>query len=94
VSPKKEYGDFQTPLSLARRVAGLIKKDMSHVGTIVEPTCGVGAFLQATAEIFGNSPNYCGFDVNADHVKSAGAALARIGSPATSVQQRDFYTVN
>lgn len=94
MSPKKEYGDFQTPLSLARRIAGLLKKDMSRVGTIIEPTCGVGAFLQATAEIFGNSPNYCGFDVNPDYVKSAGAALARIGPPATSVQQRDFYTVN
>lgn len=94
MSPKKEYGDFQTPLSLARRVAVLIKKDVRRVGTIVEPTCGVGAFLQATAEIFGNSPNYCGFDLNADYVKSASAALARIGPPVTSVQQRDFYTVN
>jgi hypothetical protein len=94
VSPKKEFGDFQTPLSLARRVAALIKQDVSHVGTIVEPTCGVGAFLQATAELFGKSPNYWGFDVNADYVKAAGAALAQIGPPATTVQQRDFYTVN
>lgn len=94
MSSKKEFGDFQTPLSLARRVAALIKQDVSHVGTIVEPTCGVGAFLQATAELFGKSPNYWGFDVNADYVNAAGAALARIGPPATTVQQRDFYTVN
>jgi len=94
VSPKKEFGDFQTPLSLARRVAALIKEDVSRVGTVVEPTCGVGAFLQATAELFGKSPKYWGFDVNADYVKAAGAALARIGLPATTVQQRDFYTVN
>lgn len=94
MSPKKEYGDFQTPLSLARRVAGLIKKDVSRVGTIVEPTCGLGSFLQATAEIFGSSPNYFGFDLNADYVMSAGVALAKIGPPAASVQQRDFYTIN
>jgi hypothetical protein len=94
VSPKKEFGDFQTPLPLARRAAALIKEDMSHVGTIVEPTCGVGTFLQATAELFGKSPKYWGFDVNADYVKAAGAALAQIGPPATTVQQCDFYTFN
>lgn len=94
MSPKKEYGDFQTPLSLARGVAGLIKNDMSCVGTIVEPTCGVGSFLQASAEVFGSSPNYFGFDLNSEYVKLAGSALAKFGSLAITVQQRDFYTVN
>ncbi len=93
MSPKKEFGDFQTPLSLARRVAALVKQDERRVGTIVEPTCGVGAFLQATAEIFGKSPTYCGFDVNADYVQAASAALARIGPSTATVQQRDFYTI-
>ena len=94
MSPKKEYGDFQTPLSLARRVAAMVEQEETQIGTIVEPTCGVGAFLQATAERFGKSPNYWGFDVNVDYVKAAGAALARMGTPASKVQQRDFYTVN
>lgn len=93
MSPKKEFGDFQTPLSLARRVAALVKQDERSVGTIIEPTCGVGAFLIATAEVFGKSPTYCGFDVNADYVQAAGAALARIGLSAATVQQRDFYTI-
>lgn len=94
MSPKKEYGDFQTPLSLARRVAALLKQEERHVGTIVEPTCGVGAFLQAAAEHFGTSPNYWGFDVNPDYVKAASTVLARIGLPAATVQQRDFYANN
>jgi hypothetical protein len=94
MSPKKEYGDFQTPLSLARRVMALVEQGEKHIGTIVEPTCGVGAFLQAAAELYGRSPNYWGFDVNADYVKAASAALARIAPPAVTVQQRDFYTTN
>lgn len=94
MSPKKEYGDFQTPLSLARRVAALVEQVEKHIGTIIEPTCGVGAFLQAAAERFGRSPKYWGFDVNADYVEAASAALARIGPPAATVQQRDFYTTN
>lgn len=91
MSLKKEYGDFQTPLSLARRVIALLKQREADVGTILEPTCGVGAFLQAAAEGFGTSPHYWGFDVNADYVETASDALARIGLPNASVQQRDFY---
>ncbi len=88
---KKEYGDFQTPLSLARRVAAMIDR---HVGTVIEPTCGVGAFLQAAAERFGKSPRYWGFDVNADYVEAASAALGRVGAPKATVQRRDFYTTD
>lgn len=94
MSPKKEYGDFQTPLSLARRVAALVQLEEIDIGTVVEPTCGVGAFLHATAERFGKSINYLGFDLNADYVKAAGATLAQLGLPANNVQQRDFYTIN
>jgi len=87
-------GDFQTPLSLARRVAALVEREETRVGTILEPTCGVGAFLQASAELFGNSPSYWGFDLNTDYVRKASDALARIGPPVASVEQRDFYTIN
>lgn len=94
MSPKKEYGDFQTPLSLARRVAALVDQEEKHVGAVIEPTCGVGAFLQATAERFGKSPNYCGFDLNADYVKMAGSTLTRLGLRKDAVQQRDFYDID
>jgi len=94
MSRKKEYGDFQTPLSLARRVAALIGQKEKHFGTIIEPTCGVGAFLVATAECFGMLPRYLGFDVNPDYVGAARAALARIGPPKGKVQQRDFYSID
>lgn len=94
MSLRQEFGDFQTPPTLARRVAALVKQDNRHVGTIVEPTCGLGAFLQAAIHIFGKSPKYWGFDVNADHIKAAGDALARLGPTAATVEQRDFYTID
>lgn len=94
MSSKKEYGDFQTPLSLARRVAALVQGRERRIGTIIEPTCGVGAFLQSAAERFGGSANYWGFDVNADYVEAARAAVARVGSVGATVEQRDFYATN
>ena len=94
MSPKKEYGDFQTPLSLARQVSKLMRQEETHVRTIVEPTCGIGAFLQAIAEDFGKSPNYWGFDLNAEYVMAANSALAQFGSLKATIQQRDFYTID
>lgn len=94
MSRKKEFGDFQTPLSLARRVAALVERRENRIGTIIEPTCGVGTFLQAAVERFGRSPIYWGFDVNAEYVEAAKVALARVAPSTATVQQRDFYTTD
>ena len=56
MSPKKEYGDFQTPLSLARRVAALVKQEERHVGTIVEPTCGLAPFCGRLPSFLASHP--------------------------------------
>lgn len=91
---QKEYGDFQTPLSLARRVTALLTQAQLQVGTVIEPTCGVGMFLKAAAESFGSSPKYWGFDINDRYVEVARAALAEMGYLESRVEQRDFYSIN
>lgn len=91
---RKEYGDFQTPLSLARRVTALLTQVGLRVGTVIEPTCGVGMFLKASAESFGRSPKYWGFDINDQYVKEARAALAEVGLHDVRIEQRDFYSIN
>ncbi len=47
--PNNEFGDFQTPLALARQVMGRLggARPWSRV---LEPTCGLGNFLQAAKE--------------------------------------------
>lgn len=90
MSLKKEYGDFQTPLPLARHVVALLKQIETKIGTIIEPTCGLGAFLQAAAEGFGTAPLYWGFDINRGYVEAARSAIAGIGTQMT-IEQRDFY---
>lgn len=94
MSAKKEYGDFQTPRALAQRVAEVLAEGNPRFQTVVEPTCGVGALLEAAAERFGKSPTYWGFDVNPDYVNKTKAALAKIGPLTATVQDRDFYATN
>jgi hypothetical protein len=91
---RKEYGDFQTPLSLARRVTALLGQAGLRFGTVVEPTCGVGMFLRAAAEGFGRSPKYWGFDINGQYVGEARASLSEVGPLDVTIEQRDFYSIN
>jgi hypothetical protein len=88
------FGDFQTPLALARRVAALVEREEPDVGTVIEPTCGVGGFLQAAAELFGKSPEYWGFDINPEYVEASRAVLERVDTIASHVEQRDFYATD
>jgi hypothetical protein len=91
---QKEFGDFQTPLDLAHRVVSLLRDSSLHFGTIVEPTCGVGAFLQASAYAWGDSATYWGFDINDQYVLRARAELSRHAPLNAHIENRDFYTIN
>lgn len=49
--PNNEFGDFQTPLNLAKKCLETLEIPRDIPIQIIEPTCGVGAFLQASQEI-------------------------------------------
>lgn len=76
----KEFGDFQTPPELATAVVrALLHKDERHdaYGTIVEPTCGQGAFLAAAAAIFPEPTTLHGFDISRAHLRAAQENIPR-----------------
>ena len=55
-----EYGDFQTPLDLAREICTLLARQGLEPKVVMEPTCGTGAFLIAASEAF-PAARICGF---------------------------------
>ena len=58
------FGDSQTPIELAREVTALVLAADDGFTAVVEPTCGVGNFLLAAIEGFGQAASYFGFDIN------------------------------
>ncbi len=70
-----EFGDFQTPLELAKDVCSLLQKHKLKPATIIEPTCGTGSFLEAALERFPGVSEVHGFDINADYVRDARGRL-------------------
>jgi len=59
-----EFGDFQTPLELAKRVCQKLNELGVSPVTVIEPTCGVGAFVEASASAFPNAKKIIGVEVN------------------------------
>lgn len=92
LNAKVEFGDFQTPVELAREVCALLVRDEVEADLVVEPTCGVGAFLVAAAEIFPKVQLF-GWDINCDYVEQTERALADAGaSKRATIGQQDFFS--
>ena len=83
---KAEFGDFQTPNHLCRRVCDLLLRINITPHSIVEPTCGTGGFLRVSVQAFPNCESVIGFEVNSDYAKEA----KRI--KRTSVECANFFS--
>lgn len=88
---KIEFGDFQTPLRLARAICCLLQRLGEQPQVVVEPTVGRGAFLHAAAEAFPQA-QLRGWDINPAYVAEAEVTLERLGAASrTTVVVQDFF---
>ena len=65
-----EFGDFQTPDTLARGVCKTLHRLGVSPVSIVEPTCGQGSFLRASVDAFPECTIFLGFEINSDYVEA------------------------
>jgi len=72
---KAAFGDFQTPLDLAKEICvHLVKKNVCF-RSVLEPNCGVGSFLIAAADTFPHLEKIIGLDINTEHLNTAKQGL-------------------
>jgi len=91
-----EFGDFQTPLELARIVCRILSKTKRLApASVVEPTCGKGSFLVAALEAFPNATKILGLEVNAQHLEEASCAAAPLDtSKKVKLVRSDFFSTD
>jgi len=90
-----EFGDFQTPISLAREICSLIARTGFRPVSILEPTCGTGSFLKASLETFPDVSRVLGFEINPQYVAQAKQAVAHAFPHASiEIYQSDFFFTN
>jgi len=89
---KIEFGDFQTPRPLADKICQHLNKMGVQPDVLIEPTCGLGVFLRAGAEIFGSVKKAFGFDVNKSYVEALTKELKEIPNfPDAHIEHVDFF---
>ncbi|MCF7956303.1 MAG: SAM-dependent methyltransferase [Phycisphaerae bacterium] len=90
-----EFGDFQTPLSLAEQTAEVVLSLFSEPDTVIEPTCGLGNFLKSTAKIRPEIKDFIGWEINPEYVKLAKDNLSEFNNRAEfKIQQQDFFSID
>ena len=89
-----EYGDFQTPLDLARRVCRFLRTGGAEPASIVEPTCGRGSFLVAALENFPGVQRVLGIELDPAHAAAARRAVtASSEGGRVEVREADIFEV-
>ncbi len=91
---RKEFGDFQTPLELARQASAFVRDTHGDFDSIIEPTCGLGAFIRAACGKF-SAPRVSGYEINAAHRDEAARLVDEDGvTPRVALHQQDFFDAN
>jgi len=88
-----EFGDFQTPPALAIAAMHLLRRLGIQPRSILEPTCGQGAFITAAAATFIEAQSLIGIDINRGHLNVAEAAANRLGG-GIELRQGDFFKLD
>jgi hypothetical protein len=93
---KAEFGDFQTPLALARAVCACVGGFAEpQPASLLEPTCGLGSFLSAGLDHFEGVASALGLDINADRLQQAENVLQqRKDAHKIKLVHADFFTTD
>ena len=86
---KIEFGDFQTPFELAKQVTHFVKEIFPNPPIIVEPTCGLGSFIKASMDEWGDNCKYYGFDINENYINNLKSSIKKTDKLFLSVN--DFF---
>jgi methylase of polypeptide subunit release factors len=92
---KWQFGDFQTPDSLAREVIQvLITNHKILPEIIIEPNCGKGAFLRAALDEFSDA-KIIGLDINKKYIEEANLSISKHqNSNNVALYESDFFTTD
>ena len=88
---KIEYGDFQTPVELAESICHQLLKLNVSPDVIVEPTCGVGNFINAASALFPSANKIIGIEINAQYLQEVKKKKQCLQDYRIDLQHADFF---
>jgi len=92
---KWQYGDFQTPLPLAEAALAALRRLGIGPKSVLEPTCGKGAFLLAAIHNFPEAIRFIGADINEHYLEELRGQLSSAETRETiQLLQGDFFLLD
>lgn len=88
---KIEYGDFQTPPELAKKICSKLLELGVNPDAIIEPTCGMGNFIEASASLFQSANKIIGIEINQIYLKEIEKRSSFLEDKRIQVQLGDFF---
>lgn len=88
---KIEYGDFQTPLELAEKVCKKLVELGVIPDVIIEPTCGIGNFLEAANDLFPLAQKIFGLEINNNYFQKVQQKINISENIKFNVECGDFF---
>ncbi|MEA5513807.1 SAM-dependent methyltransferase, partial [Nodularia sp. UHCC 0506] len=88
---KVEYGDFQTPLELATKVCKKLIELGVSPDVIIEPTCGIGNFIEVASNLFKSTNKIMGVELNPDYLQEVKTKKRRLRDERIELQNADFF---
>lgn len=85
-----EFGDFQTPNKLAKEVIEFLSQNLSTPDVIIEPTCGLGHFIDEAYLKWSDEPMYIGFEVNNNYYSQSKKKFSEYNN--IEIKLQNFFT--
>ncbi|OUL34667.1 SAM-dependent methyltransferase [Nostoc sp. 106C] len=86
-----EYGDFQTPIELAQKVCQKLVELGVNPNVIVEPTCGVGNFIEAASSSFPSASKIIGVEINSNYLEALKRKSQFLNDERIEIKHSDFF---
>ncbi len=86
-----EYGDFQTPIELAEKICQKLNALGVKPDAILEPTCGLGTFLDASARLFPSTKKILGVEINSAYLDLIRNRQDLLENGRIEIMQGDFF---
>ncbi len=88
------YGDWQTPRSLAEKICDIHLSKYGCPDIVIEPTCGLGAFVFSALKRFQNLKEIYAIEINRQYTSELKLSILRNALDSSSRSHPDIYIYN